>query len=88
MNTEGDFDLLAVLRSQESHPAAVITAFAYSGVNLEPPAWTKDPARRLAVQTALNLAIYRAVRDAGIQIPCLQREIRVVGTQGEIPQPR
>ena len=50
--------------------------------------WTEYSARRLAVQTDLNLAIYRAFRDAGLQMPFPQREIRIVGTQDEIPQPR
>lgn len=76
----------AVLRSPA--PTAVINAFADSGINLELQAWTEDPARRLAVQTDLNLAIYRAFRDAGIQMPFPQREIRIVGTQDENPQPR
>jgi small-conductance mechanosensitive channel len=73
---------------REPAPAAVINAFADSGVNLELQAWTEDPARRLAVQTQLNLAIYRAFREAGLQMPFPQREVRIVGAQDGTPVPR
>ncbi|HWA13471.1 MAG TPA: mechanosensitive ion channel domain-containing protein [Burkholderiales bacterium] len=69
-------------------PAAVAVAFGDNGINLELQAWTEDPARRLAVQSDLNLAIDRAFRDAGIQMPFPQREVRLVGTRGETPESR
>jgi small-conductance mechanosensitive channel len=76
----------AVLR--QPAPAAVVITFAESGVNLELQAWSEDPARRLAVQSDLNLAIYRALRDAGIQMPFPQREVRLLDTRGETPDAR
>ena len=58
---------------------AVINAFADSGINLELQAWTESPQQKLAVQTELNLAIYRSFTANGIEIPFPQRDIRIVG---------
>lgn len=59
-------------------PAAVLHAFADSGINLELQAWTENPQQKLAVQTELNLAIYRSFTLNKIEIPFPQREIRIV----------
>lgn len=59
-------------------PAAVLHAFADSGINLELQAWTENPQQKLAVQTELNLAIYRSFTLNKIEIPFPQREIRLV----------
>jgi small-conductance mechanosensitive channel len=40
------------------------------------------------VQTELNLGIYRAFRDAGIQMPFPQREVRLVDSRDETPVAR
>jgi len=68
-------------------PAAVVIAFADSGVNLELQAWTENPQQRLAVQSELNLAIYRGLAGAGIEIPFPQRDIRIVGETKITPFP-
>ncbi len=59
-------------------PAAVLHAFADGGINLELQAWTENPQRKLAVQTELNLAIYRSFTSNKIEIPFPQKEIRIV----------
>lgn len=63
---------------KDPEPAAVLHAFADSGINLELQAWTENPQQKLAVQTELNLAIYRSFTLNKIEIPFPQREIRLV----------
>lgn len=60
-------------------PAASINAFADSGINLELLAWSENALKKLAIQTELNLAIYRAFTANGIAMPFPQREVRIVG---------
>ena len=60
-------------------PVASINAFADSGINLELLAWSENALQKLSIQTALNLAIYRAFTAQGISIPYPQREARIVG---------
>ena len=59
-------------------PAAALHAFTDSGINLELQTWTENPQQKLAVQTELNLAIYRSFTSNKIEIPFPQREIRIV----------
>ena len=59
-------------------PAAVLHAFADSGIKFELQTWTENPQQKLAVQTELNLAIYRSFTSNKIEIPIPQREIRIV----------
>ena len=59
-------------------PAAALHAFTDSGINLELQSWTENPQQKLAVQTELNLAIYRSFTSNKIEIPIPQREIRIV----------
>ncbi len=66
-------------------PAAVLHAFADSGINLELQAWTENPQQKLAVQTELNLAIYRSFTSNEIEIPFPQREIRIVAETKILP---
>jgi small-conductance mechanosensitive channel len=61
-------------------PAASSNAFADSGINLELLAWSENALKKLAIQTELNLAIYRAFTADGIAMPFPQREVRIVGT--------
>jgi small-conductance mechanosensitive channel len=65
-------------------PAASISAFADSGVNLELLVWSENALQKLAIQTALNLEIYRAFAANGIAMPFPQREVRILGA-AEIP---
>jgi small-conductance mechanosensitive channel len=68
-------------------PAAAVIAFADSGVNLELQAWAENPTQRLAVQSDLNLAIYRRLAASGIEIPFPQRNIHIVGETRNAPSP-
>ena len=61
-------------------PAAFVVAFADSGIDLELGFWIGDPANgTLPVRSAINLAIWKAFRAEGIEIPYPQREVRIVG---------
>jgi small-conductance mechanosensitive channel len=60
-------------------PAALLTAFAESGINLELGFWIKDPEQgTLAIRSDINLAIWHAFQAAGIGIPYPQRELRII----------
>lgn len=65
---------------QEPVPAALITGFADSGINLELGVWVDDPENGVArLRSELYTGIWRAFRDQGIEIPFPQREVRIVG---------
>lgn len=68
-------------RVAKTPPAqAYVTAFADSGINLELGFWIADPengTRRLI--SDINLGIWRAFREHGIEIPYPQREVRLLG---------
>lgn len=66
-------------------PAAAVNAFADNGINLELLAWTENPLQKLAVQTELNVAIYRSFAANRIEIPFPQRDIRIVGETKTAP---
>jgi small-conductance mechanosensitive channel len=60
-------------------PGVNLLAFADNGISLELSVWIEDPEIAQAVlRSDLNLAIWRAFRQAGIEIPYPQREIRIV----------
>lgn len=60
-------------------PKAYLIAFADSGVNLELGFWIGDPQEgTLNVKSDINLAVWHALRKAGIEIPYPQREIRLL----------
>ena len=62
-------------------PKALVTLFADSGINLELGFWIEDPeAGTGEVRSAIYLAVWHAFREAGIEIPYPQREVRVLGT--------
>ena len=55
-------------------------AFADSGINLDLLFWITDPENGTgSIRSAINLAIWRAFRENGIQIPFPQREVRLIG---------
>lgn len=63
----------------ESPPSVFLTSFADSAINLELGFWIIDPeAGRGNIISDVNLAIWRAFRENGIQIPFPQREVRLV----------
>lgn len=64
-------------------PAVMLTDFAESGINLELGFWVADPEVGTGgVRSEINLAIWKAFRENGIEIPYPQREIRVIGSAG------
>ncbi|MNY57504.1 hypothetical protein D3C86_1937240 [compost metagenome] len=59
--------------------------FADSGIEYEVAVFVADPQNgKLGVQSAMNRAIWRTLREHGISIPYPQRELRVLG---EAPLP-
>ncbi|CAG2144614.1 mechanosensitive ion channel [Ralstonia mannitolilytica] len=61
-------------------PAAFLALFGDSGIEYELGVWINDPHNgKLGVQSDLNRAIYRRFKEAGIDIPYPQREVRVLG---------
>ncbi len=65
---------------QDPPPRAYLKEFADSGINLELAVWIRDPEEgQLNLRSDLNLAIWRAFREHGIEIPFPQREVRILG---------
>ena len=64
----------------EPTPQVLLMAFAESGINLDLNFWISDPQNGTgSIRSAINLSIWRAFREHGIQIPFPQREVRLVG---------
>jgi small-conductance mechanosensitive channel len=60
-------------------PKAFLSAFADSGINLELGFWIADPEEgSMQIKSDIHLAIWKAFRDAGIEIPFPQREVRLL----------
>jgi small-conductance mechanosensitive channel len=61
-------------------PRAFVMAFADSGISLELGFWIDDPEQGTQkIKSDINLAIYRGLKAAGIEIPFPQREVRLIG---------
>ena len=60
-------------------PAAYVTGFADSGINLRLGCWIQDPgAGTMGVSSAINLEVWRRFKQTGISMPFPQREIRIL----------
>jgi len=60
-------------------PKVLLTQFADSSIILELGFWVDDPENgRMNVVSDINLAIWRAFKENGIQIPFPQREVRLL----------
>ena len=60
-------------------PKVFLTLFAESSINLELGFWIADPEEgRGNVVSDINIAIWRAFRENGIEIPFPQRDLRIV----------
>ena len=58
---------------------AFLARFADSGIELELGVWIDDPeSGMLNLRSEINLAVWRAFQEAGIEIPYPQREVRVL----------
>jgi small-conductance mechanosensitive channel len=63
----------------EPPPSVLLTQFADSSINLELGFWVADPeSGKMNVVSDINLAIWRAFREHGVQIPFPQREVRLL----------
>lgn len=72
---------------QEPAPAALITGFADSGINLELGMWIDHSEKGAgAARSELYDGIWRAFRENGIEFPFPQREIRVLGEIKTAPE--
>ena len=61
-------------------PGVLLTGFADSGINLELGFWIADPENGTGgVASDINVALWKAFRERGINIPFPQREVRFVG---------
>lgn len=77
--TECVRELPRVLR--DPAPAAFLVLFADSGIEYEVAVYIADPQNgKLGVQSAMNRAIWRTLREHGISIPYPQREVRMLST--------
>ena len=63
----------------EPPPRAFLMRFGDSGIELELGVWIGDPETGTAgTRSELNLAVWRAFQEAGIEFPYPQREVRVL----------
>jgi len=63
---------------QEPEPLSRLIRFGDSGIDLEVRVWISDPENGFAnVKSDINLAIWRAFKEAGITIPFPQRDIHI-----------
>ena len=64
----------------DPEPKAFVLAFADSGIDLEVGFWIGDPQNGTGqVRSDINLAIWKAFKVEGIEIPFPQREVRILG---------
>ena len=64
-------------------PKAFLVRFADSGIDLELGVWIGDPENGvLGIRSDLYLDIWRALQEAGIEVPYPQREVRILPNAG------
>jgi small-conductance mechanosensitive channel len=67
-------------------PKAFLARFGDSGIELELGVWINDPEiGTLGIRSELNLAVWRAFQEAGIEIPYPQREVRMLSSASGVP---
>jgi small-conductance mechanosensitive channel len=68
-------------------PGVLLTEFAESGISLELGFWVPDPEAGTGnVRSDISLVIWKAFREHGIEIPCPQREVRLLGAMPTPPE--
>jgi small-conductance mechanosensitive channel len=83
--------LIDVAKAQERvmsqpPPRAFLVAFGDSSITLEVGFWIPDPQNgTLMLTSAINLGIYHAYKQAGIEIPVPQREISIKALPADLP---
>ncbi|MBA2627790.1 MAG: mechanosensitive ion channel [Gemmatimonadales bacterium] len=65
-------------RMEDRDPRVLLTEFGDSSVNFEVSVWSRDPWAARITRSALNEAIWWALRDAKITIPFPQRDVHIV----------
>ncbi len=69
---------------QEPEAQVFLKSFGDNGIDLEMGIWISDPEEgQINLRSDLNLEIWRSFKEAGIEIPSPQRDIRIVG--GKLP---
>ena len=64
-------------------PAVLLRQFGADGLELEMGFWISDPERGSSnVRSDLNFAIWEGFRQAGVEVPYPQREVRIVREMG------
>jgi small-conductance mechanosensitive channel len=65
---------------KDPEPGALVLRFGDSGIEMELGLWIGDPDKGTAnLRSDVNVAIWRAFRDAGIEIPYPRRVIEITG---------
>ena len=68
----------------EPEAKVFLKSFGDNGIDLEMGIWISDPEEgQLNLRSDLNLEIWRKFKEAGIEIPYPQRDVRIVG--GQLP---
>jgi small-conductance mechanosensitive channel len=63
----------------DPEPRVFLKEFADSGINLEMSIWIVDPEEgQASLRSEINLEIWRAFKQQGIEIPYPQRDIRII----------
>jgi small-conductance mechanosensitive channel len=63
----------------DPEPRVYLKEFADSGINLEMSIWIVDPEEgQASLRSEINLEIWRAFKQQGIEIPYPQRDIRII----------
>lgn len=70
-------------RLEMHEPRVLMTEFADSGVVFEVVVWTQDPWGARVTRSAMNEAIWRALRTAQITIPYPQRDVHLIRSRRE-----
>ncbi len=64
----------------DPEPKVYLKEFAENGINLELSIWISDPEEgQLSLRSDINLEIWHEFQKQGIEIPCPQRAIRIIG---------
>ena len=68
----------------EPEAKVFLKSFGDNGIDLEMGIWISDPEEgQLNLRSDLNLEIWRKFKEAGIEIPYPQRDVRIIG--GQVP---
>jgi len=66
----------------DPEPEAWLMGFGDSSVDFQLNAWIADPSRMVGTRVRLNLAVWHALKEAGIEIPFPQRDLHIRSADG------